>query len=371
MIRKESESDKFILSLRDVSSIKHYKMDLSDNKYRLLLDNERVIDNISFMTLEELVEYYCDESRSLPILLRSPCHKNAVKPPLTLGLSRDISKGKILSMNQFRLKAKLRGGDYGDIWEGNMNGNTPVAIEVFHSQVISSISKLVKATEVMTQLQHPHLIHVYGMGKNPLFIVTELVKGRDLRDHLCIRKYEGNPLAVSECVDISAQIASGMAYLEQHNFPHCSLCSQSVYIIEGLETAPVCKISDHGLLLASSYEDFFGCTIRPHPYWTAPEAITHNLFNIKSDVWSYGIILYQIMSGGRSPYPGIHNSQFLKQVLEGYRMSCPNNCPQALYEIMLECWKESPDDRPTFEYLEYKMEKYYISHTLGTSSKIM
>lgn len=97
--------------------------------------------------------------------------------------------------------------------------------------------------------------------------------------------------------------------------------------------------------------------------WTAPEAILYNRFTIKSDVWSFGILIYEIVTYGRFPYPGMNNQQVLEAVPTGYRMPCPHNCPEKLYAIALECWKDDPDLRPTFETLEWTLEEFFSEGT--------
>lgn len=119
--------------------------------------------------------------------------------------------------------------------------------------------------------------------------------------------------------------------------------------------------------------------------WTAPEAANYSKFSIKSDVWSFGILLTELVTYGRIPYPGkstahLHwskwilidsflfrfffcqgmtNAEVLSQVEHGYRMPCPPNCTQPLYEIMLECWHKDPMRRPTFETLQWKLEDFF------------
>lgn len=93
--------------------------------------------------------------------------------------------------------------------------------------------------------------------------------------------------------------------------------------------------------------------------WTAPEAANYSKFSIKSDVWSFGICLTELVTYGRIPYPGMTNAEVLHQVEHGYRMLCPQGCPQALYNIMLECWNKDPMTRPTFETLQWKLEDFF------------
>ena len=93
--------------------------------------------------------------------------------------------------------------------------------------------------------------------------------------------------------------------------------------------------------------------------WTAPEAALYSRFTIKSDVWSFGILLYEIVTYGRFPYPGMSNAQVLENLQQDYRMPCPMGCPDQLYEIMRECWREDPESRPTFETLQWRLEEFF------------
>ncbi|NXG44046.1 HCK kinase, partial [Psilopogon haemacephalus] len=95
--------------------------------------------------------------------------------------------------------------------------------------------------------------------------------------------------------------------------------------------------------------------------WTAPEAINFGVFTIKSDVWSFGILLTEIITYGRIPYPGMTNPEVIRNLERGYRMPCPDMCPLELYNIILKCWRNKPEDRPTFEYLQSVLEDFYTA----------
>ncbi|OCT74645.1 hypothetical protein XELAEV_18033632mg [Xenopus laevis] len=95
--------------------------------------------------------------------------------------------------------------------------------------------------------------------------------------------------------------------------------------------------------------------------WTAPEAALYGRFTIKSDVWSFGILLTELVTKGRVPYPGMVNREVLEQVERGYRMPCPQGCPESLHELMKLCWKKDPDERPTFEYIQSFLEDYFTA----------
>lgn len=93
----------------------------------------------------------------------------------------------------------------------------------------------------------------------------------------------------------------------------------------------------------------------------SPEAALYGRFTIKSDVWSFGILLTELVTKGRVPYPGMNNREVLEQVERGYRMPCPQDCPISLHELMIHCWKKDPEERPTFEYLQGFLEDYFTA----------
>uniref|UniRef100_A0A671PYH6 Fyn-related Src family tyrosine kinase n=1 Tax=Sinocyclocheilus anshuiensis TaxID=1608454 RepID=A0A671PYH6_9TELE len=149
-------------------------------------------------------------------------------------------------------------------------------------------------------------------------------------------------------IEMGSQVASGMAFLELQNYIHRDLAARNVLVGDN----NVCKVADFGLarVFQNVYEAKEGTKFPVK--WTAPEAIHENKFTIKSDVWSFGILLYEIVTFGQIPYPSTSFSFIISLILsKGYRMPCPLNCPKYLYDIMSVCWKDSPADRPTFEAL--------------------
>ena len=144
-----------------------------------------------------------------------------------------------------------------------------------------------------------------------------------------------------------------MSYLEQHNYVHRDLAARNVLVGEG----NMCKVADFGLARLIKEDIYKVHAAAKFPIkWTAPEAILYNHFSIKSDVWSFGVTMYEVVTKGRFPYPGMTNHQVLEAVERGYRMPKPDGCPDALYEIMLSCWKDEPESRPTFDYLQSALQ---------------
>ncbi|XP_078503696.1 tyrosine-protein kinase Blk isoform X2 [Lissotriton helveticus] len=168
---------------------------------------------------------------------------------------------------------------------------------------------------------------------------------------------EGMSLPLQTLIDISAQVAEGMAYLEKRNYIHRDLRAANILVSDAL----CCKIADFGLarIIDNEYEAKEGAKFPIK--WTAPEAINFGIFTIKSDVWSFGILLTELVTYGRIPYPGMTNPEVIRHLDAGYRMPCPEKCPPELYEIMMRCWKIKPEDRPTFRCLQDILDDYYTA----------
>jgi serine/threonine protein kinase len=219
------------------------------------------------------------------------------------------------------------------VWEGTWNGSTPVAVKTLKPGTMSSEEFLMEAA-IMKKLRHPKLIQLYAVctDEEPIYIVTELMKYGSLLDYL---HDKSRALKLPQLVDMAAQVAAGMAYLESQNYVHRDLAARNVLVSDN----NICKVADFGLtrILEDEYIAKEGAKFPIK--WTAPEAALMNRFSIKSDVWSYGILLAEMVTYGRIPYPGMSNQDVLQQVERGYRMPSPPGTPEALYQIMLDCWK--------------------------------
>ena len=156
---------------------------------------------------------------------------------------------------------------------------------------------------------------------------------------------------------ISSHTNAGMAYLEEHSYIHRDLAARNVLVGEG----NVCKVADFGLARVTM------ATYKPADpnfpiRWTAPEGIFRNQFSIKSDVWSFGILMAEIVTKGDVPYKGMDNNDVIILLKLQFRMSKPPHCPDPLYEIMRRCWKERPEDRPTFASLQKSILDFQRSY---------
>ncbi|KAJ8033873.1 Tyrosine-protein kinase Src42A [Holothuria leucospilota] len=344
----ESRHGDFSLSVRDGDTIKHYRIRQLDE------GGFFIARRCAFTTLQELVRHYEREADGLCVNLRNPCV--VIEKPQTMGLSHDTVDHWEIPRSSLQMLKKLGSGQFGEVWEGLWNNTTPVAIKTLKQG--TNKEDFLKEATIMKKLRHPRLIQLYAVCtvQEPIYIVTELMINGALIEYL--QKDNGARLKLPDLIDMAAQVATGMAYLESQNYIHRDLAARNVLVGDNNN----CKVADFGLarvMIEGVYDSKVGTKFPIK--WTAPEAANYHSFSIKSDVWSFGVLLTEIITYGRIPYPGMTNKEVLDSLERGYRMPCPPGCPNQLYEIMLECWKANPMERPTFETLQWKLEEYFVT----------
>lgn len=220
-----------------------------------------------------------------------------------------------------------------------------------------SVEAFLAEANMMKNLQHPRLVRLFAVvTQEPIFIVTEFMENGSLVDYL--KTTEGSSLPMNTLIIMASQVADGMAFIEQKNYIHRDLRAANILVSCEL----VCKIADFGLARLIEDNEYTAREGAKFPIkWTAPEAINYGTFSIKSDVWSFGILLTEIVTYGRIPYPGMSNPEVIQNLERGYRMPRPENCSEGLYHVMSQCWGENPDDRPTFDYLRSLLEDFFIA----------
>ncbi|XP_059182891.1 tyrosine-protein kinase yes-like [Centropristis striata] len=348
---RESETTKgaYSLSIRDWDeakgdNVKHYKIRKLDS------GGYYITTRAQFDTLQKLVKHYTEHADGLCHRLTTVCP--TVKPQ-TQGLAKDAWE---IPRESLRLELKLGQGCFGEVWMGTWNGTTKVAIKTLKPGTMSPEAFLQEA-QIMKKLRHDKLVPLYAVvSEEPIYIVTEYMAKGSLLDFL--KEGDGKFLKLPLLVDMAAQIADGMAFIERMNYIHRDLRAANILVADNL----VCKIADFGLARLIEDNEYTARQGAKFPIkWTAPEAALYGRFTIKSDVWSFGILLTELVTKGRVPYPGMVNREVLEQVERGYRMPCPQGCPESLHEMMKLCWKKDPDERPTFEYLQSFLEDYFTA----------
>ena len=206
----------------------------------------------------------------------------------------------------------------------------------------------------MGQFDHENVIHLIGVvtKSEPVMIITEYMLNGALDKFL--RDNDNGCLTMLQLTRMMKGIASGMKYLNDMGYIHRDLAARNILVDDCL----TCKIADFGLsrgsrgVLEPEYTTNGGkIPIR----WTAPEAITHHKYSTSSDIWSYGIVMWEITSFGERPYWDWTNHKVINEIHAGYRLPCPMDCPLELHSIMVSCWNVDRHKRPTFAQLVTKL----------------
>ncbi|XP_032082755.1 fibroblast growth factor receptor 3-like isoform X3 [Thamnophis elegans] len=232
------------------------------------------------------------------------------------------------------------------------------------------LSDLVSEMEMMKMIgKHKNIINLLGActQDGPLYVLVEYASKGNLREYLRARRLPGmdysfdtckmpeEQLAFKDLVSCAYQVARGMEYLASQKCIHRDLAARNVLVTED----HVMKIADFGLARDVHNIDYYKKTTngRLPVKWMAPEALFDRVYTHQSDVWSFGVLLWEIFTLGGSPYPGIPVEELFKLLKEGHRMDKPANCTPDLYMIMRECWHAVPSQRPTFKQLVEDLDR--------------
>ncbi|KAM9651154.1 proto-oncogene tyrosine-protein kinase receptor Ret isoform 5-T5 [Trichechus inunguis] len=275
--------------------------------------------------------------------------------------------GKVVKATAFRLKGKA--------------GYTTVAVKMLKENASpSELRDLLSEFNLLKQVNHPHVIKLHGACSQdgPLFLIVEYAKYGSLRGFLRESRkvgpsyvgsggsrsssYLDNPderaLTMGDLISFAWQISRGMQYLAEMKLVHRDLAARNVLVAEGRKM----KISDFGLSRDVYEEDSYvkRSKGRIPVKWMAIESLFDHIYTTQSDVWSFGVLLWEIVTLGGNPYPGIPPERLFNLLKTGYRMERPDNCSEEMYSLMLQCWKQEPDKRPVFADISKDLERMMV-----------
>lgn len=233
--------------------------------------------------------------------------------------------------------------------------DVPVAVKTL-PELSSPESEKDFVTEacIMSKFNHPNIVRFIGVcfEKMPRFIVLELLAGGDLKSFL--RESRPKPsippsLTMTDLLNLAIDVAKGCQYLEDKHFIHRDIAARNC-LLTTKGPGRVVKIADFGMARDIYRADYYrkgGKAMLPVK-WMPPEAFLDGMFTSKTDVWSFGVLLWEVMSMGYMPYPGRGNQEVMQLVTSGGRLEPPANCPGPVYHVMTQCWHATPEERPTF-----------------------
>nr|XP_005910578.1 PREDICTED: muscle, skeletal receptor tyrosine-protein kinase isoform X5 [Bos mutus] len=295
---------------------------------------------------------------------------------------------KLLSLeyprNNIEYVRDIGEGAFGRVFQARAPGLLPyepftmVAVKMLKEEASADMqADFQREAALMAEFDNPNIVKLLGVcavGK-PMCLLFEYMAYGDLNEFLrSMAPHPGRglspsdlppgsqasspgppPLSCAEQLCIARQVAAGMAYLSERKFVHRDLATRNCLVGENM----VVKIADFGLSRNIYSADYYKANendaipIR----WMPPESIFYNRYTTESDVWAYGVVLWEIFSYGLQPYYGMAHEEVIYYVRDGNILSCPENCPLELYNLMRLCWSKVPADRPSFSSIHRILER--------------
>nr|XP_060626598.1 ephrin type-A receptor 6 isoform X7 [Anolis sagrei ordinatus] len=284
--------------------------------------------------------------------LRYPGTKTYIDPDTYEDPSLAVHEfAKEIDPSRIRIERVIGAGEFGEVCSGRLKTpgkrEIPVAIKTLKGGYVDRQRRdFLREASIMGQFDHPNIIRLEGVvtKSRPVMIVVEYMENGSLDSFL--RKHDGH-FTVIQLVGMLRGIASGMKYLSDMGYVHRDLAARNILVNSNL----MCKVSDFGLsrVLEDDPEAAYTTSGGKIPIrWTAPEAIAYRKFSSASDAWSYGIVMWEVMSYGERPYWEMSNQDVILSIEEGYRLPAPMGCPASLHQLMLHCWQKERNHRPKF-----------------------
>ncbi|XP_061033806.1 cytoplasmic tyrosine-protein kinase BMX [Eubalaena glacialis] len=348
MVRNSSQAGMYTVSLFSKAmndkkgTVKHYHVHTNaENKLYLA-------ENYCFDSIPKLIHYHQHNSAGMITRLRHPVSTKANKVPISVSLGSGIWE---LKREEITLLKELGSGQFGVVHLGKWKGQYDVAVKMIKEGSMSE-DEFFQEAQTMMKLNHPKLVKFYGVcsKRYPIYIVTEYITNGCLLSYL---KSHGKRLEPSQLLEMCYDVCEGMAFLESHQFIHRDLAARNCLVDSDLSV----KISDFGMTRYVLDDQYVSSVGTKFPVkWSAPEVFHYFKYSSKSDVWAFGILMWEVFSLGKQPYDLYDNSQVVVKVSQGHRLYRPQLASDTVYQVMYRCWHELPEKRPTFQQLLSSIE---------------
>ncbi|KAM3590051.1 uncharacterized protein V6R79_002730 [Siganus canaliculatus] len=346
IVRDSSTAGAYTVSLFTKSSagdgvptIKHYHIKETQGSPQQFF----LAEKHQFNSIPDLIEYHKHNAAGLAARLRYPVGKEDKSAPSTAGFSYEKWE---INPSELTFMKELGSGQFGLVRLGKWRAQHKVAIKAIREGAMYE-EDFIEEAKVMMKLSHPKLVQLYGVcsQQKPIYIVTEFMEHGCLLNFLRQRRGSfdlGSFLSV--CLDVS----EGMEHLESNGFIHRDLGARNCLVNDAL----VVKVSDFSMARYVLDDQYISSAGAMFPVkWSPPEVFNFCKFSSKSDVWSYGVLMWEVFTEGRMPFEQSQNHEVVALVTKGHRLYRPKMAPPNIYDIMQLCWHERPDKRPSFSQL--------------------
>ncbi|XP_066470133.1 tyrosine-protein kinase ITK/TSK [Tiliqua scincoides] len=325
--------------------IKHYHIkETNDSPKKYYVAEKHVFDCIP-----QLINYHQHNAAGLVTRLRYAVCSWREKAPVTAGLSY----GKwMINPQELTFEHEIGCGAFGVVHLGYWLQRMKVAIKTVRTGAMSE-EDFIEEAQVMMKLSHPKLVQLHGvcMQQAPMCLVFEFM------EHGCLSEYlyrQRGCFSKEDLLGMCQDVCEGMAYLEQASVIHRDLAARNCLVGE----FQIVKVSDFGMsryVLDDQYTSSMGTKFPIK--WSAPEVFSYSRYSTKSDVWAFGVLMWEVFSEGKIPYENRSNAEVVEEINAGLRLYKPRLASSTIYKLMRLCWSEKPEDRPPFSTLQYHLNE--------------
>jgi len=250
-----------------------------------------------------------------------------------------------INMSEIKLLRELGSGAFGVVRLGEIGGQQ-VAVKIMKDANSDQKGQFIEEAQVMAKLHHPNLVKLLGIVCEPICIVTEFMSEGSLLDY--VRRRRNLVDSPETLLSMSQQVCDAMRYLESKMIIHRDLAARNCLVGRGLQV----KVADFGLSRDVTEDEYTSSIGSKIPIkWCSIEVLHYKSFSSKSDVWAFGVLMWELFSGGTTPYAAHSNPEYISYIESGQRLQRPHRCDHEVYSMMMNMWNAKPEGRPTFSNL--------------------